>query len=203
MLFDFVYRFAKIVLLGIILILTCIIVNYKIISLSALDLICFKSNQLPDYPYVLVPGSGDSTNNYFFKGRMDAAAEIFQSKKIKKIIVSGRNDLPGYDEPADMATALIERKIPAKNIIKDYGAERTFQSIDKYNYGDSIIIVSQKSHLERALCIAKVKGVHAAGYVAADDPSENRRKKYRNREVFARVKCTWECLVFLMTKNSV
>ena len=192
------FQIFKILLFIIILIFGIVILNYKVISLSTQRLIYYDVKKLPDFSVILVPGSGDSVNNYFFKARMNAVAEIYNSQKIKKIIVSGRNDLPGYDEPADMMTALMERGISPEIIVKDYGAERTFESVVQTFSGskeDSIIIVSQKSHLERALFIAKAKGLTAAGYVAEDNPWRYVRKIYRYREVLARTKCTFDCVV--------
>src|SRR6185436_10632389 len=100
--FLYFFRILKILLFALILVFLIVTLNYKIISISTRNLIYDDVKKLPDYSVILVPGSGDSVNNYFFKGRMNAVAEICHSKKIKKIIVSGRNDLPGYDEPGDM-----------------------------------------------------------------------------------------------------
>jgi SanA protein len=191
------FQILKLVFFSLILIVCFIILNDKIISLSTRSRIFVEIKKLPAYAVILVPGAGDSVNNYFFKGRMNAVAQIYNSKKIKKIIVSGRNDLPGYDEPASMAMALIERGVSAELIVKDYGAERTIESIEKIaseNKQDSIIIVSQKAHLERALFIAKAKGLKAVGFVADDNPWRYVRNVFRLRETFSRLKCTFECL---------
>ncbi|MEP7169758.1 MAG: ElyC/SanA/YdcF family protein [Bacteroidota bacterium] len=153
--------------------------------------------KLPRYSLILIPGAGDSVNNEFFKGRINAAAEIFNSQKIKKIIVSGRNDLPGYDEPADMETALIERGISHGIIEKDYGANRTLQSVllaKEELKKDSVIIVSQKAHLERALFISRASRLKAVGYIAKENYTVRYRKYRTVREVLARLKCTVDCL---------
>ena len=186
-----------------ILVFVFIIVNYKVITLSTKHLIFTDAKKLPDYSVTLVPGSGDSVNNVYFKERMNASAELYHLKKIEKIIVSGRDDFRNLDEPQSMKTALIERGIPSEIIIKDYGARRTINSVDQLKYQlkeDSVIIVSQKAHLERALFLSKVKGLHVAGYPAKEYLHVKYRKFYQHREVLARIKCTYDCLKYILTK---
>jgi SanA protein len=180
-----------------------VMLNYKIISLSTQHLIYYDVKKLPGYSVVLVPGAGDSVNNVFFKGRMNAVAEIYNSLNIKKIIVSGRNDLPGYNEPGDMEIALLERGICSEIIVKDYGAERTLESVSQTvnrEIKDSVIIVTQQAHLERALFLAKANGLNAVGYAAQGIPSKYVKEIFTIREVLSRVRCTYDCLKILLVK---
>ena len=170
--------------------------NFKIISLSTAKNIYDDINSLPDYQVMLIPGVGDSVNNYYFRGRLDAAEKIFRSKKIKTIIASGRNDLKGYDEPRDIETAMLLKNIPQEIILKDYGATRTIEtilSLKKMNL-DSIIIVSQQMHLERTVFIARAAGIHSIGFVAEENLPEHYKKYYLMREIIARLRCTWDFL---------
>lgn len=195
--FQKYFHFFKILPFILILIFGGVILNYKVISLSTQYLIFKEMKKLPRYSLILVPGAGDSVNNKFFKGRINAAVEICNSQKIKKIIVSGRNDLPGYDEPADMETALIERGISPLIIEKDYGAKRTLQSVllaKQELKKDSVIIVSQKAHLERTLFISRANRLKAVGYIAKENYPFRYRKYRTAREVLARLKCTMDCL---------
>jgi len=181
-----------------------IILNYKVISWSTQHLIYYDVKKLPGYSVILVPGAGDSVNNIFFKGRMNAVAEICNSLNIKKIIVSGRNDLPGYDEPGDMETALIERGISPGIIVKDYGAERTLESVSQIvnrEIKDSVIIVTQQSHLERALFLAKANGLNAVGYAAGGNLSRYVKEIFRVKELLSRIRCTYDCLRILVIKK--
>lgn len=189
----------KIIFFILIFSLSVLFLNYKLISLNVRKLIYTELGQLPFHCNVLVPGSGDSTNNYNFRGRINAVADIYVAKKVKRIIVSGRNDLPGYDEPKDMEEALIEKGIPAQVIVKSYDAERTIETIKmmKLHYpSDSLLIVSQKAHLERALFIARIFKLRAIGFVAEDNLPEKYRNYYRLREVFARLKWIGDFIKF-------
>ncbi|MFI5218358.1 MAG: vancomycin high temperature exclusion protein [Bacteroidia bacterium] len=192
-----VFRFIKFIFVVFISCIVFIFINYKIISFCTSNLIYDDVKKLPGYSVILIPGVGDSLNNYYFKGRRDAAIEIYNSGKINTIIISGRNDLKGYDEPRDMFIALQEKGISPEIIIKDYGAERTIQSIfnlKNNNFSDSIIIVSQKSHLERALFLAKANEINAVGFIAKENLPEDYKKYYLIREIVARLRCTWDVI---------
>jgi len=87
--------------------------------------------------------------------------------------------------------SLVARGIPADRIILDYEWLRTINSIVKAKeiYGlDSVTLISQKYHNERAIYLADHYNLHAIGYNAA--PSHIRRIRIKNtiREFFARVK---------------
>lgn len=128
--------------------------------------------------------------NQYFYNRMDAAAELFNRNIISRIIVSGDNSSRYYNEPLDMRNALIQRGVPANRIHMDYAGFRTLDSVvrAKEIFGqDQIIVISQKFHNERAVFIARKKGIDAQGFNAAD-VTVNKRLKTRLREIGARNK---------------
>lgn len=129
--------------------------------------------------------------NYFYTYRIDAAAKLFKSGKVKAIVISGDNGSKTYDEPTDMKEDLIKAGVPEKYITLDYAGFRTLDSIIRaeaiFDLKD-YIIVSQKFHLERALYIAKAKGQKAIGFVAKDLKNTLAAKKMKIREYLARTK---------------
>src|SRR3546814_19303808 len=54
-----------------------------------------------------------------FRGRIAAAAELYQNGKIKHLIVSGANPDQNYNEPRAMRRELVKVGIPARPIPKD------------------------------------------------------------------------------------
>ena len=85
--------------------------------------------------------------------------------------MSGDNRKVDYNEPEEMRQALIEQGIPEEIIFLDYAGFRTYDSVirAKEVFGQtSLLFVSQKFHNERAIFIAKKKGVDAIGYNAED-----------------------------------
>lgn len=109
--------------------------------------------------------------NPYFVYRIDAAAKLYHSGKIRKILISGDTRRKGYNEPEDMRNALIAKGVPDSCIVLDYAGFRTYDSMvrAKKVFGqDSLIVVSQHWHNERALYIAHRIGVEADAFDAKD-----------------------------------
>ena len=126
-------------------------------------------------------------NNLFFDNRIKAAAELYKSKKVSKIVVSGTNE-QYYDEPGDMKESLLAYGVPESDIILDNEGFRTLHSVenslDKYS---SIVLVTQRFHAYRGLFICNTFGLKAV-CLAAEFPSEDYSYLTIVREVFARPK---------------
>jgi SanA protein len=136
----------------------------------------------------------DYVANPFFANRIAAAAALFKSGKVEFLIVSGnqaRGGRPrgGYDEPADMRSALIAAGVPRAKIYRDYAGYRTLDSVvrAKAVFGqDRVIVVSQPFHLSRALFLAHARGLDDDGF-AAEDPGFRFSVRTFVREIGARV----------------
>lgn len=104
--------------------------------------------------------------NYFFIKRMEAAAALWKSGRVRCLIVSGDNRSMSYNEPRDMKRTLIEMGVPAERIVCDFAGICTYDSVaraKKIFGADRLIIVSQESHAERAVAIARHLGIDAEG----------------------------------------
>jgi SanA protein len=135
--------------------------------------------------------------NPFFKYRIEAASTLFKSGKIKHIIVSGDNHLSYYDEPKDMKDALVKLGVPDSCITLDYAGFRTFDSIIRCKevFGqDSITIISQEFHNQRALFIANYYKMSAVAF-DAEDVSKAFSIQTSVREYFAKCKAVLDLYV--------
>jgi SanA protein len=107
--------------------------------------------------------------NLHYEYRLDAAAELFKAGKVERLIVSGNGAEPNYNEPRMMRADLIARGVPADRIVLDEGGMRTLDSVvraaDIYGARDCII-VSQRSHAERAIFIGRMRGQDILGWTA-------------------------------------
>jgi SanA protein len=113
-------------------------------------------------------------DNLYFLYRIDAAVALYQAGKINHIIVSGDNHKKEYDEATDMRDALISKGVPAEAITLDYAGFRTLDSVVRCKkiFGqDSITIISQGFHNERALFIAAYYNINAIAFNAKDVPA--------------------------------
>ena len=128
--------------------------------------------------------------NLFFRHRMRAAAQLFHARKVDYLLVSGDNHVAGYNEPADMKDSLIESGVPAERIYCDFAGFRTLDSIvrAKEIFGQTeLTVVSQAFHNQRAIFIARNKGVDAIGF-NAEEVAGCTGLRTRCREQLARVK---------------
>lgn len=197
-------KFRKVfkwVLAGIIICFTSIVIcNYWIVH-STRSQIYTTKEQVPARKVALVLGASKlskrGTANMYFTYRMLAAYELYKTKKAQYLLLSGDNHIKGYDEPSDMREALLAMGVPDSSIVLDYAGFRTLDSVVRCKdvFGeDSIIIVSQEFHNQRALFIANKNGINAVAY-NAQEVSKNYSFKTKLREYFARVKCVLDIYI--------
>lgn len=135
--------------------------------------------------------------NLYFKHRMEAASELFTSGKVHFLLVSGDNHTKGYNEPAEMKSALVKRGIPETAIFCDYAGFRTLDSIVRASrvFGlKKMVVVSQEFHTQRAVFLARQHGIDAFGYNARGVTGV-RSVRTRVREKLARVKALLDCWI--------
>ena len=174
--------------------LALIFISRGVIQCASTGVVSSDLQAVPETDIALVLGCrrylSNGRQNLFFKYRMDAAVEIFQSGKAKYLLVSGDNHIHSYNEPQDMKDALIERGIPESKIICDYAGFRTLDSVvrAKEVFGqDRLIIISQEFHNRRAVFIGQSREMEVYGYNARDVDTFNSIKTSL-REALARVK---------------
>ena len=109
------------------------------------------------------------------RDRVDAGIDLYRAGKVRKLLMSGDNRFTHYNEPDRMREYAISCGVPAADIGCDYAGRRTYDSIyrAKYIFGlDSIIVVSQRFHLDRAIFLCKHLGIDAYA-LAADRPGHD------------------------------
>lgn len=128
--------------------------------------------------------------NWYFENRIAAAAALFQAGKVDYLLVSGDNHAATYDEPGAMRDALVKRGVPADRIVLDHAGFSTLDSVVRAQkvFGLSdLCIISQRDHAQRAVYIAKSKGIRAVAFPAQDVTTRNGLRT-RLRESLARVR---------------
>lgn len=176
----------------------CLLLLYfcnKLIVDSAKQKLYSDTNKIPFNRVGLLLGTTKYTsiagfNNPYYTYRIEAATSLLKMNKIEYIIISGDNGKKEYNEPELMRTDLIQAGIDSSKIFLDYAGFRTLDSIVRLKevFGqDSVTIISQKFHNERAIYIASKKGIMAYGF-NAKDVTRKQGFKTQLREKFARVK---------------
>lgn len=136
--------------------------------------------------------------NPYFRFRINAAVRLWKAGKVRRILVSGDNSTPYYNEPRDMKASLIAAGVPDSVILMDRGGVRTFDSVVRARrvfHQESVAIVSQAFHLERALFIARAKNVPACGFAARNSQDANSNFRLAIREMYARVLTFLDCYI--------
>ncbi|MCB0515968.1 MAG: ElyC/SanA/YdcF family protein [Chitinophagales bacterium] len=192
--------FAAVLFLGVLL---C--VNYWV-EISAKNRIFNDIANVPKNKVGLLLGTSkklqNGYTNLYFTYRVEAAVALFKAGKIDFVLVSGDNSRKTYDEPSDFKAELIKRGVPEQNIVLDYAGFRTLDSVvrAKKVFGqDSITIISQQFHNERAIYLADHYAINAVGF-NAKDVSVKYGLKTKVREYFARAKVFWDIVLGVQPK---
>ncbi|WP_207513992.1 SanA/YdcF family protein [Longitalea luteola] len=128
--------------------------------------------------------------NLYYNYRIEAAVQLLRAGKIKYLVISGDNSRKEYSEPEDMRADLIAQGIDSSVIFLDYAGFRTFDSIVRLKEifsQQSITVISQQFHNERALYMASREGIKAVGFNATD-VNARQGMRVQLREKLARVK---------------
>ncbi|MGV6989105.1 SanA/YdcF family protein [Testudinibacter sp. P80/BLE/0925] len=175
-----------------------IIIADQTIGFYVRDKIYDDIHAVPHRPYALVLGTSryfsDNSLNLFYYNRLLAAQELIKNNKVDYLLLSGDNRTPQYNEPRNMFYDLRKLGVNAEFMYLDFAGFRTLDSVIRAKsifHANSITIVSQKFHCERALFIAQYYNIDAICY-AAEYPDE--RYSVRIREFFARIYMLWDLL---------
>lgn len=134
--------------------------------------------------------------NLYYQYRIDATVALYNAKKIDFVLISGDNSNENYDEPSTFKADLVALGIPEDKIYLDYAGFRTLDSVvrSKAIFGqDSITIISQKFHNERAVYLALNHNIKAFGF-NAQGVTKRYGIKTHTREYLARVKMLLDLL---------
>jgi SanA protein len=159
-------------------------------------------SEIPYRKVGLILGTIPIVNGYqnrYYNYRMDAAAELYFANKVSYLLLSGDNHISHYNEPESMRKSLIERGVPDSVIYLDCAGFRTFDSMvraKKVFAQDSVTVVSQHWHNERAIYIAEHFDLDAIAF-CAQDYTASRRIYWKNhlREALAKVKVVLDLIV--------
>jgi SanA protein len=190
----------------IVLSLTLIFISNYIIVGAAKNKTFSTLSEIPKNKVGLVLGTSkylrDGRVNLYFTYRINATVQLFKSGKIDFVLISGDNGSVNYDEPNDFKNELLKKGIPEDKIFLDYAGFRTLDSVvrAKEIFGqNSVTIISQEFHNERAIYLASKHALSAVGY-NAKDVSLNYGFKTQLREYLARTKAFLDIVIGIEPK---
>lgn len=133
--------------------------------------------------------------------RLDTAAMLYNDKLIDMFVLSGYQNIPEeYDEPTAMKRYMIEKhNIDAEQLLLDTQGDNTFETCKiaaKNGLAQkTALLITQPSHIDRALFLCRHHGITAFGYTASADTSRTNAAYQRVRESLSNVKALLQTVV--------
>jgi vancomycin permeability regulator SanA len=130
--------------------------------------------------------------------RVLTAVELYRAGRVKKILMSGDNPRPDYDEPTAMKKAAVELGVPEQDVVLDFAGRRTYDTCYRAREIFDVrkaVLVTQAFHQPRAIYLCDNLGVESVGMTA------NRRRyegeSYWSFREFFSVASAWFEINFL------
>jgi SanA protein len=147
----------------------------------------------------IVFGAGlqrDGSVTPILRDRVAAAADLYFSGKVEKLLMSGDNRILDYNEPGAMRAYALSLGVPEDAIVLDYAGRRTYDTCyrAKAIFGlTEAILVTQSFHLPRALYTCNQLGLDSIGVDANRQPYRKLSMLYWNvRELLATSAALWD-----------
>lgn len=155
---------------------------------------------VPARPVAVVFGAfvmPDGTLSAMLADRVDAAVSLYRARKVERLLFSGDNSRPDYDEVDAMLAYALRRGVPKDAIALDYAGFDTYDSCyrAKAIFGVTrAILVTQEYHLPRAVYDCASLGIDAVGLATPDWGVYDAPMmiSYTAREAVADVKSIWD-----------
>ena len=162
---------------------------------------CYQnSEEVPVKAIAIVFGAGiweDGTPTPMLADRVQGAINLYNIGSIQKILMTGDNSTPDYNEVKAMQEYAINHGVSVEDIILDYSGFSTYKSCyrAKEIFGiTQAVLVTQNYHLPRAVYTCRQLGVDVVGLGMPDWGKfrNDSMRRYSIREVFAVLKAFWE-----------
>ena len=152
----------------------------------------YPVDQAPSERVAIIFGAGlrrDGTPTAVLRDRVETGVRLYFDGKVEKLLMSGDNSQVEYNEPESMRQYAIAMGVPEQDIVLDYAGRRTYDTCYRaksiFKLG-SVILVTQKFHLPRALFLCNALGLKATGVEASNNNYLKRSLFFWNiREQFA------------------
>jgi vancomycin permeability regulator SanA len=147
---------------------------------------------------ILGGGVGLEKPSTIVKDRLDTAVELIDKGYIDILLLSGDNSFDDYNEPQVMYSYLIEQGIPAEKLYRDFAGRSTYATCERAKkiFGvNSAFLISQDTHLPRAVYLCRHFGIDAYGVIAETETLKRTWVYQRSREFLARGKAVFNAYI--------
>jgi vancomycin permeability regulator SanA len=167
-------------------------INAYVVFSQSNNLKTVDEAQAFDADCILVLGAGvrGSQPSPMLRDRLNQGIALYNAGVSDRLLMSGDHGQADYDEVNVMKQFAIDAGVLSSHIFMDHAGFSTYESLirarDVFDV-QTVVIVSQKDHLYRALMIAEGLGLEAIG-VAAEDIAYSGQLARTVRETLARIK---------------
>jgi vancomycin permeability regulator SanA len=147
---------------------------------------------------VLGGGVGLDRPSTIVQDRLDTAIELIDKNYIDVLLLSGDNSFVDYNEPQVMFDYLIQQGVPSEKLQRDFAGRSTYATCERANkiFGvKSAILISQDTHLPRAIYLCRHFGTDAYGVIAESETLKRTWVYQRGREFLARGKAVFNAYI--------
>jgi SanA protein len=129
----------------------------------------YSSTEVPVRRVAIVFGAGLTRNGAttpVLSDRVSAAANLYFTGKVEKLLMSGDNRFVEYNEPEAMRQKALSLGVPNDAIVLDYAGRRSYDTCYRAKaifMVDQVILVTQAFHMPRVLYLCNRLGVEAVG----------------------------------------
>ena len=128
--------------------------------------------------------------SHLLSDRLDVGIALYHAGVAPKILMSGDHGQTDYDEVNAMREYAMAHGVPSEDIFMDHAGFSTYESVYRAKAifeVKSMVVVTQRYHLFRALYGCRAMGIRALG-AGADQESYRGKEMREAREVLARDK---------------
>ena len=157
-------------------------------------------DDVPEKRVALVFGAGirqDGSPSAMLADRVQAAIELYEAGRVRKLLMTGDNSSVYYNEVVAMQRYAVAHGVPIEDITLDYAGFSTYESCYRARevFGvERAVVVTQNYHLSRAVYTCRQLGVEAIGLGTPDWGVYSPRVMsfYTLRETLAIFKALWQ-----------
>lgn len=139
-------------------------------------------------------GVGIDRPSTIVQDRLDTAKSLLDRGYVDVLLLSGDNSATDYNEPQVMYDYLIQQGISSDKLQRDFAGRSTYATCERASkiFGvSSAVLVSQDTHLPRAIYLCRHFDIDAYGVIAKTEVRKRTWVYQRVREALARVKASY------------
>lgn len=147
---------------------------------------------------ILGGGVGLDRPSTIVQDRLDTAVELLDKDYVDVLLLSGDNSFSDYNEPQVMYDYLIQQGVPTEKLHRDFAGRSTYATCERAKkiFGvNSALLISQDTHLPRAIYLCRHFGIDSYGVKAESETRKRTWVYQRSREFLARGKAVFNAYI--------